>query len=126
MPDDNNLQGNIVVNYMVIIGYRGSLCNCSKGGRATKMYIRNEQQMTITYEEIFVVNYMVIIANEVCKKGKELQRNIFFSSQEQRLMAIIFEGTFVISYMVIIAYEVCKRELQRNIFVFVLISGINN
>ena len=37
---------------------------------------RNKQLMAITYEGIFVINYVVIIANEVRKMGEELQ--IFF------------------------------------------------
>jgi hypothetical protein len=35
--------------------------------------------MAITYEGIFVINYMVIIANEICKKGGELQFDLILN-----------------------------------------------
>ena len=46
---------------------------------------------------------------KLSKKGGELQRNIFFSSQEQRLMAVTYEGIFVVNYMVIIANAVIPK-----------------
>jgi hypothetical protein len=59
--------------------------------------------MAISYKEIFVINYMVIIGNRDslcnCLKGGRVTK-IYIRNEQQ--MTITYEEIFVVNYMVII------------------------